>query len=259
MAVAERRRSSTGRTGVILGCVLLCVASTVLLAGSTAGAAGAGPDLGMARLGDIRITRTQSGQVLLRYSATVVNVGSDPFELRGERAATTGDMQVFQRVYDGAGGYGDVAAPTSMVFGGDGHNHWHVRDLTDTELIRLDNGSKVGTGAKRGFCFFDNTQYRLGLPGAPQAPVYPGAGCGTSTSLTVTMGLSVGWGDIYSSSLPDQYVDITGLTAGRYRLKVTADTAGRFVEANTSNNTTWVDLQIKGQGAPKILAWGPSA
>jgi len=34
-----------------------------------------------------------------------------------------------------------------MYFAGDGHTHWHVRDLETYELIRSDNGSKVGTGA----------------------------------------------------------------------------------------------------------------
>jgi hypothetical protein len=97
----------------------------------------------------------------------------------------------------------------------------------------------------------------LTLPGAPQAAVYPG--CGTSTSLQVTTGLSVGWGDIYRSTLPDQYIDITNLSAGRYQLLVTADKLGWFTESNESNNSTWVDLQFKGQGQPKIVGYGPAA
>ena len=39
------------------------------------------------------------------------------------------------------------------------------------------------------------------------------------------MGLSVGWGDTYPLTLPDQYIDITAVTPGRYRLNVTADAA----------------------------------
>ena len=66
-----------------------------------------------------------------------------------------------------------------MYFAGDGHNHWHVRDLETEKLIRLDNGAKVGTSAKHGFCFFDNVRYRLTLAGAPQSARY--TGCGTST------------------------------------------------------------------------------
>ena len=37
------------------------------------------------------------------------------------------------------------------------------------------------------------------------------------------MGLSVGWGDQYSASTNFQWIDITGLPNGRYRLTATAD------------------------------------
>ncbi len=216
------------------------------------------PDLGMAQLSDVRVEKLPDGRQLLRYTTVIVNVGAGPFELRGHRTDTTTGMTATQRVYDG-GGARDVSTTATLVYGGDGHNHWHVRDLESAELIRLDNGAKVGTGAKRGFCFFDNRPHRLTLPGAPQSAVYPGSGCGTSSSLDVTMGLSIGWGDAYLWDLPDQYVDITGLAAGRYRLQVTADKAGTFMESNLANNTTWVDLQLKGKGQPRILAYGPSA
>ena len=60
--------------------------------------------------------------------------------------------------------------------------------------------------------------------------------------------VSVGWGDIYTRRLPDQYIDITGLTPGRYRLWATADPSGWFQEGNNVNNATWADLQIEGNG-----------
>ena len=149
------------------------------------------------------------------------------------------------------GRHSDCSSPARIFFAGDGHTHWHVRDLETSELIRLDNGSKVGTGAKRGFCFFDNTAYRLSLSGAPQSSVF--TGCGSSGDLRVTMGISVGWGDAYYWNLPDQYIDITGLTAGRYRLIVTADAVDWFAESDEVNNGTWVDVQIKGNGAPNPM------
>src|SRR3970040_2268570 len=83
-----------------------------------------------------------------------------------------------------------VDVPTSgvsMQWSGDNHNHWHVVGLQEYRLIRLDNGVLVGTGAKTGFCFFDNTGYDLGLPGAPVSAVYSGRGA--SSSLSATVGL----------------------------------------------------------------------
>jgi hypothetical protein len=215
------------------------------------------PDLGMARVTDLRIEKTSDGRRLLRYTTVIVNVGTGPFELAGSRSSTDDtQMGAEQRVYRDAGDPRLVPTGATMVFGGDGHNHWHVRDLETSKLIRLDNGSKVGTGAKRGFCFFDNTKYRLSLTGAPQSPVY--TGCGRSSDLKVTMGLSIGWGDAYHWWLPDQYVDITGLTSGRYRLRVTADAKRWFIESRDSNNATWVDLQLKGPRL-QVLAYGPAA
>ena len=67
------------------------------------------------------------------------------------------------------------------------------------------------------------------------------------------MGLSVGWGDRYSSTLPDQYIDVTGLGDGKYRLRATADGSNRFKESNDKNNKTWVDLVLaRGNGLAAV-------
>jgi len=219
------------------------------------------PDLGMARLSDLSVAKLSKGQRLLRFSMTIVNVGSGPFELNGERAGTgEASWSVVQRVFDGTGGARDVSTPVEMEFGGDGHSHWHVHDLVEATLVRLDNGAAVARGAKLGFCFWDNARYRLTLPGAPQSPVYGSAGCGRAESLEVTMGLSVGWGDLYGAWLPDQHIDISNVPSGRYRLLVIADPFGWFTESSGANNATWVDIEFRGNGNSfKVLAYGPSA
>jgi hypothetical protein len=217
------------------------------------------PDLGMARLSDISVQ--SNGRRLLRFSTTIVNVGAGAFELHGQRATTLeSQMAVAQRIFDDAGGWRDVPTSAVMVYSGDGHDHWHVQDLQFMELFSLDDGSRWGTSAKRGFCFWDNVEYKLWLPGAPQSDVYTESGCGEPQSLQVAMGLSVGWGDIYPYWLPDQNIDISGIRNGRYRLVVTADPAGWFAEANESNNVTWVDLDISRHGrSVRVIAYGPSA
>jgi Lysyl oxidase len=165
-------------------------------------------------------------------------------------------MTVRQRIYDDAGGARDVPTPTAMFFAGDGHDHWHVRDAEGYELRRLDNGRRVGTGAKHGFCYYDNTPYRLALPGAPLWSIY--GHCGAAADLTITTGLSVGWGDTYPASIALQWIDITGLKSGRYRLTATADPAGWFLETSETNNATWLDLKLTGAGV-SALAQGPAA
>ncbi len=231
--------------------------TVALLLAPSALAADRLPDLGMARLSDLRTERTADGRRLLRYTTVIVNVGAGAFEARGYRASTSEpEMTVSQRIYGDGGTVRDAATPARMFFAGDGHTHWHVRDLEVSELIRLDNGVKVGTGAKRGFCFFDNYRYRLTLAGAPQSPVY--TGCGSASNLQVTMGVSIGWGDAYYYNLPDQYLNITGLSSGRYRLKVTADAQNWFTESNNANNVTWVDIQLK-HNSVRVTGYGPAA
>jgi hypothetical protein len=216
------------------------------------------PDLGMARLSDLSIdTTTIPGRRLLRFTTIIVNIGAGPFETIGSRPRTsTALMAVKQRIYNTAGSSRLVSTPAVMFWAGDGHDHWHIRDIEAYRLTRLDNGRRVGTGAKHGFCYFDNTPYRLRLPGAPSYSIY--GGCGSSGDLTVTTGLSVGWGDTYPAGIAFQWIDITGLKSGRYRLRATADPANWFAETNNTNNSTWVNIQLTNSRV-RVMAYGPAA
>jgi hypothetical protein len=234
---------------------LLVMLAAFMPAASTYAASDRLPDLRMARLRDLSIENTTDGRRRLRFSAVIANVGVGNFEIRGQRPNTSSGMTVEQRIFDDAGGSRYITTPATMVFGGDGHNHWHVRNLQTYDLVRLDNGVKVGTAAKSGFCFFDNEIF-----GALTDPVYTSSNAcrGGSTGLSTMMGLSIRWADIYAATLPDQYIDITGLGAGRYRLLATADNSNWFREANETNNQTWVDIQLTGSGF-NILGYGPAA
>lgn len=219
-------------------------------------------DLGMAHLSDLYVATTTDGRELLRFSAMIVNVGSGPFEIVASRADQLSSFDVMQRISQSDGSTTDVPTDAELVYGGDGHDHWHVRDLEKYELLRLDNGVKVGTGAKSGFCFFDTDPYELSLPGAPSDPVYSHETCGHLDSLDVSMGLSIGWGDEYPWNLPDQYIEITSVDNGKYRLRATADQGELFTEASESNNVTWVDIRLSRRGgrtSVKILDYGPDA
>src|SRR5262245_28243116 len=84
------------------------------------------PDLGMARVTDIRLNKTSDGRSLLRFSTTIVNVGAGPFELRGTWSAADQRWTVSQQIVDTAGGRRSVATNVQLIFGGDGHMHWHI-------------------------------------------------------------------------------------------------------------------------------------
>jgi hypothetical protein len=244
---------------------LVALVAALVVENAPAGAAtDREPDLGMAHPRALQIDTTSApGRKLLRFNSIVVNVGAGPFELRGTGNTGASEMStVEQRVFDDAGGSRYDPTPATMVFGGDGHNHWHVTNLQDFELRRLDNGVKVGTGAKMGFCFFDGRNHGSGEPAfylADTTTAPPSGACGGGTSATeTTMGLSPGWGDIYGWRLPDQYIDITGLTNGRYQLRVTADADDWFFESNNGNNFSWINIQIR-TNAVSIVRYGPAA
>ncbi len=206
------------------------------------------PDLQLARLQDIKVV-SSNGRKLLQYSTIIVNMGRGRFELHGQRSDTTSDMTVTQRLFDDAGGYQDVPTRAAMYFAGDGHNHWHTRDLEWGTLNRSDNGVKVGSLAKHGFCFSDN--YRFG---SVSSAFYTSCG-GNPSTLSQVMGLSVRWGDIYSYNTTDQWIDITSVANGRYRLSTTANPNLGFSEISSSNNTSWVDIRLQ-SNTVKVLSAG---
>jgi hypothetical protein len=240
-------------------CALLLAIAFALISPTRSAAPDRLPDLGMARLAGPRIDRV-GGQRVLRFDAIVVNVGDGAFELRGARPNTaTALMSVQQRIFAADGAHRDVPSPAVLYYGGDGHDHWHVRDLQLYQLFDLDSGAPLGVGAKGGFCFFDNVDINRLDPRPPRylretlPPV-----CGrTGQELEVTMGLSVGWGDLYAAWLPDQYIPL-GEVTGPVRLHATVDPDGWFAERDRSNNVTWIDLDLT-ENSVTILGYGPSA
>jgi hypothetical protein len=215
------------------------------------------PDLGMAPLENFSLQRRPRGGMWLRFDAIIVNVGDGPFQARGHTRQTNGELLVDQQLLtvgeDGSPSWSSAATAYRMYWSGDGHNHWHVRDL-EGYTLRNTNPSEapvMRTGAKHGFCFFDNYEYDLALTDAPTRAVYTRCGF-TGADSEVTMGLSIGWGDRYNASLPDQYIDISGLPAGEYTITATADVQQLFTELDETNNSTTATIRINKKGVQVI-------
>jgi Lysyl oxidase len=253
----DRRRSRCTSAVTTIAVAALGLGAGV--APASAAPSDALPDLAMYKMSDFRIEKTPDRRRLLRYTTIIVNNGAGNFQAEGTRASgAEPEMSVVQRIFDFSGGSRMQPTAARMYWSGDGHSHWHLRDLETSSLDRADGGVKVGSAAKHGFCFFDNIKFNLLLPGSPPNASY--TGCGTDpTVLTQSMGLSIGWGDAYYYNLVDQWVDITGLVPGRYRLTTTADEQDWFVESDEYNNFTWTELQINKNGPPRVTAQGPYA
>lgn len=115
---------------------------------------------------------------------------------------------------------------------GNCHGHSHYEGYAEYVLYES-SGNAIPIGFKNGFCVLD-----LECSGGGTAQY----GCGN-------MGITSGCGDIYSSGLDCQWIDITGIADGQYILAVkvnwdqSADALGR-VESDYMNNWAQVCIDI---------------
>lgn len=239
-----RRPTSSVRFVPGLAAILVIGALLAIPAASPAQAASDRlPDLRMAKMRDFRITTTSSGRRLLRFSATMTNLGAGPLIVRSTRTSTSSPWRVQQIIRRADGSIRSFTTAATMTYGGDGHDHWHVARMVDADLW---SATRRASGSKIGFCFFDTTAINLSLARAPRAPVYRESGCARRSGIASTMGISVGWGDKYQWSLAYQWVDITGLPNGDYRLRAIVDARNLFAESSNTNNCTYTRLRISG-------------
>ena len=100
------------------------------------------------------------------------------------------------------------------------HGHHHFNGYAQYEL--LDGDAVVVAGRKQAFCILDTFQRDLAQPSH-------GYNC-------TNQGLTAGWGDIYTRSLPCQWLDVTELPAGTYTLRVTINPDQLLPESDLTNN-----------------------
>jgi hypothetical protein len=198
-----------------------------------------------------------TGQELVYFTSVLANVGAGDLVLSAEReggllggGVDGAEWFVSQSIiYDQEGAETRPVA-ASMVWGGDGHNHWHVEDIARYWLQALGASNEpIDEFAPRydfkiGFCFFDSHAYQSDRPDRPPEPVYRSSTCGDEGDRAISMGLSVGWSDTYAWTLVGQEIEVTGLESGRYRIWAEADPQRWFVESSAENNVTWVDVDL---------------
>jgi hypothetical protein len=205
------------------------------------------PDLVMAKPYGWYLEERPSGKTWLRFGTIAWNVGDGPLEIRARRLDPGDDtMVVRQRIYDSAGGRRSHQTTSLMIYeGNDGHTHWHLRRFIDIDLYKANQPKPEVLGARKlGYCLLDAVRKNQPPPGSPAQPVYPLDACGHPNSQSLLEGLSVGWGDDYPPNFAHQWMDITGLETGRYRMCLTVDPQSEFEEISEENNQRWVDVRI---------------
>jgi len=205
------------------------------------------PDLKMAPLFNLYVSNTQKGKKRLRFGTLVQNVGDGALEARGNKRVGSEMTRVVQYIYRSDGtGYTVLKPKAEMYYAGDGHDHWHVEQVVTSKLTPMPGtGGTQRPGRKLNFCLVDSSKMTSDVP-PNQAPFPHYFGCGNKSSRAVTMGVSVGWGDIYGPELAYQAVDVTGLPVGSYKLCATVNRKGVWTEKadNHANNYYWVVVEL---------------
>ena len=116
------------------------------------------------------------------------------------------------------------------------HAHYHFQNYMSYRL-RGPNGQIAATGLKVGFCVLDVFRWSSSAKSS-------------ATYNCTDQGISVGWGDLYDSTLDGQWIDITGLPPGNYTMELEANPQGIIQEANYSNNLITVPITIGNPTAP---------
>jgi len=240
------------RAGLLAGLSL-----SVAALGSAPAAAGQAaddvlPNLVQAAPGQVSVeTLRVRGRYVLRlgFASATENRGAGPLTVHGFRTSgSVPTMQVEQLVMRDDGTerrVGDVGLMRYVIH--NDHQHWHILRFARYELRPA--GKRRGRrDRKTGFCLGD--RYRISsagsLPGYNPFPAHTGR-CGLRRPdlLEMLEGISVGYGDNYFAHVEGQYVDVTGLRAGRYRLIHTANPTGALLETNYRDNASSALLRLR--------------
>jgi hypothetical protein len=175
-------------------------------------------------------THPTTGRLLMRFATAIVNQGAGPLIVQGGEASA--DTQLVYQIVRNLDGSTTQYAAGEFVFHPE-HNHVHFGDYAQYKLRAITPDGGVGDvvagGDKVSFCLVDFAPYDMTLPGAPTIPVY-------RECERQTQGISVGWADIYTADLYDQWIDVHDVPPGEYWFETSIDPFDFLLESDETNN-----------------------
>ncbi|MBT2468017.1 hypothetical protein J7E97_09020 [Streptomyces sp. ISL-66] len=198
-----------------------------------------------------------TGITWLRFTGSPGNYGAGELHVIGRRtqaeaaAATPGHnvMPAYQQITRSDGTSYEVLIGDMTYH--DEHKHFHMNGISRYRLTNA-SGTVVKESPKVAFCLVDLKAADSTLPGFKVNPTY--SSCShNANATTLTMGISVGWADVYAKDLVGQSFDVSdlmNLPAQQYTLEMTTNPLGILHEANpAAPQSTSVQVTI-GQGVP---------
>jgi Lysyl oxidase/Bacterial Ig domain len=251
LALANRCFATIAVAGIVLA----------IVPGSAAFAADLLPDLVATAPTNpqLSVTTLDDGQdhFLVRFDAALRNIGAGPLEIRGSNPVNGVMTVTGQRIYDDNGHFRDDNSqrPVIRFESADGHHHWHVQNAARYSLWNEAGTAEAGVGAKVGFCLEDGGRFDSSAPGdAYSSNATSNCEAGQPNAPSVFQGITPGWQDVYGASLRFQWVDLSDVAPGRYRLGETVDPTNFAVESNKSNNGPALASDIV-----TVPGWAPSS
>jgi hypothetical protein len=194
----------------------------------------------------------------LRFTSNVRNVGAGTLEVRlpwvksdGTSGFVPGGCNAEQLVVTSRGE--QAVRPAGPCEFHAAHGHFHYKDLIGYSLYQDAGGlpgQRVGTSAKESFCLADDEYFGFGTAGPNGARGFvgqPGCNIPSDTSngnVFVTMGVTPGWGDVYTWDTPDQFIDITNTPAGTYDLVMETNPHGSLLVAGSAQTCSLTRLTL---------------
>lgn len=213
------------------------------------------PDLVMAPPSHLRADRSPSGKrVVLRMENRIVNLGAIPAELFGQRLSAT-EMHARQVLVDANGVRRRVETGAQLYYKSvptRGGSYWKFQNAARFELWTIDLNARrvqlLRIGPKLDYCLRDLDRVRTG-PTVPLKRQF-GACNQRAAKREVTLGTSVGWADVYPSTYPDNWIDVTGLV-GCFSIVHRADPEGHIFESNEANNVSSKIVRLPYEPGPQ--------
>ena len=186
----------------------------------------------------------------LRFTTGPRNDGPGPFEIDYDPAANglgvTTPGPAYQRVYYSDGT--SVLRRAGVFQFHAVHGHYHYLGFLRFQLFHV--GARrtltpAGSGTKIGLCPADELFANWTTFNQENTTTFT-ANCGYAPG-EASLGLNVGWGDVYRWQRPGQYVDFTGDGDGYYLLQVTVNASHLVLAAAHSRNVGYGLIHVVGQ------------
>jgi len=191
----------------------------------------------------------------LRFTTGPRDAGPGPFEIDYNPTGADGGIlnmgPAYQRVYYSDGS--SFLRPAGQFQFHAVHGHYHYMGFLNFQLYHVGANhdlTPAGSGNKLGLCPADELFADWGTFNQDSTVTFT-ANCGYSTG-EASLGLNVGWGDVYKWQRPGQYVDFSGDGDGYYLLQVLVNASHLVETVPSDQNVGYAYIHVVGENVDII-------